>query len=342
VADTGIGIPKEHHENIFREFSQVDNPLQDRHRGTGLGLPLCRNLAMLLGGHIEVQSEPGHGSTFSLVVPAHYVGETLLLDDSAPLPAPEFHRAPVLYLDADEEAAHTFELWLRDTEFQAILARSIAQADAWVARHTPAAIVANIDPGDGMSLEFFDRLRDTCAGVPVIVTGESNDARPDGAKSFLTRPLHRDSLIGKLRDITLTSGVRRVLLVDDNEVSRYILRELLCQPWLRIEEASNGKEAMEVLSEGLPDAIILDLLMPDVSGFEVLRELRARPETAGLPVLIYTSKPLTDSERAQLESWSAQVVRKDDIATRLSAQPFLEWIRSNALAPQQPTRESHA
>lgn len=342
VEDTGIGIPREHHENIFREFSQVENPLQERHRGTGLGLPLCRNLALLLGGHIEVQSEPGRGSSFSLVVPAHYVGEAVRQDYAAPPPAPEFHRAPVLYLDSDEESAQALESWLRDTEFQPILARSIAQADAWVARHVPIAVVMNIDMDNDASREFLDRLHETCANVPVIVTGESNKAMQCGAKAFLSRPLERDALIGELRGITLTSGVKRVLVVDDNEVSRYILRELLCQPWLRIEEASNGQEALALLSEGLPDALILDLLMPDVSGFEVLRELRARPETAELPVLIYTSKPLTDEERTQLESWNAQIMRKDDIATRLSAQPFLEWIKANAPDPQQPVREDHA
>ena len=282
---------------------------------------------------------------FSLVIPVHYVGEVLLQDDETPLPAPEFHRAPVLYVDSDEEAAQTFESWLRDTEFQPILARSIAQANTWISRHTPIALVINLDLEDESPWEFVDRARDSSVNLPVIVTSagsERDDVIERGAKAFLSRPLERDSLIGELRNITLTSGVRKVLLVDDNEVSRYILRELLCQPWLRIEEASNGREAMALINEGPPDALILDLLMPDMSGFEVLRELRRRPETAEMPVLIYSSKPLTDSERAELESWNAQMMRKDDIATRLSAQPFLEWIKANALDTHQPTRESHA
>ena len=88
VEDTGIGIAPEHHENIFREFSQVDNPLQERHRGTGLGLPLCRNLAMLLGGRIWLESEPGEGSKFYAAIPAVYVGEAAQLEDAANLPAP--------------------------------------------------------------------------------------------------------------------------------------------------------------------------------------------------------------------------------------------------------------
>lgn len=105
---------------------------------------------------------------------------------------------------------------------------------------------------------------------------------------------------------------------------RYILRDLLSQPWLDIREASNGKEVMSCLDESLPDAVILDLLMPDMSGFEILRQLRTRMATENLPVLIYTSKVLSESERAQLEVWKARVIRKEDITTRLSAQPFLD------------------
>lgn len=345
VADTGIGIPKEHHENIFKEFSQVENPLQERHRGTGLGLPLCRNLAVLLGGHIDLDSEPGRGSTFCLTIPATYVGEALEAGDLAALPAPEFHRTPVLYLEDSEEAAMVFESALRNTEFQAILARTISQADAWTVRHTPAAVVADVYVGDELAWDFLDRLREDHAHVPILVTSGSDEgefAAAHGAAVFLPKPLDREVLLGELRRLTLAGGTRKLLLVDDNEVSRYILRELLCQPWLQIQEASNGREALACLEEGLPDAMILDLLMPDLSGFDILRELRGRAETADLPVLIYTSKPLTDTERAQLEAWKAATVRKEDVSTRLSAQPFLEWIRSNGLAPESSARERHA
>ena len=344
VADTGIGIPREHHETIFKEFSQVENPLQVRHRGTGLGLPLCRNLAMLLGGKIELDSEPGRGSTFCLTIPVQYVGEAIIADQEQSLPAPEFHRTPILYLEDNEESAHVFQLSLNGTEFQPILARSIAHAEAWIARHKPAVVVADVYIGDDVSWNFIDRLRETCENLPVVVTSASDEfanATLHHATAFLPKPLDRELLLKELRRLTSTGGIRKLLIVDDNEVSRYILRELLCQPWLQIQEASNGKEALAKLSEGRPDAMILDLLMPDLSGFDVLRDLRARPETIDLPVLIYTSKPLSDAERAQLNAWNAPTVRKDDISTRLSAQPFLEWIRSTGLAPQSTPMEQN-
>src|SRR5579862_8299775 len=108
VADTGIGIPAEYHETIFQEFSQIENPLQDRHRGTGLGLPLCRNLATLLGGRLWLESVPGEGSTFFVEIPAVYIGEAAQAADGAALPAPEFHRAPVLILEDNPQTATLF------------------------------------------------------------------------------------------------------------------------------------------------------------------------------------------------------------------------------------------
>jgi CheY-like chemotaxis protein len=130
-----------------------------------------------------------------------------------------------------------------------------------------------------------------------------------------------------------------LLLVDDNEVARYILRDLLDQPWLDIREASNGTEALSCLSDSLPDAIILDLLMPDISGFEILRQIRTQSATRELPVLIYTSKVLSEGEKAQLAAWGAGIIRKEDVSTRLSAQPFLDWVKSAGLTSRISARD---
>jgi signal transduction histidine kinase/CheY-like chemotaxis protein len=345
VADTGIGISPEHHEVIFKEFSQVENPLQERHRGTGLGLPLCRNLATLLGGTISLESEPGRGSTFFLAIPAVYVGESVGLADGAALPAPEFHRVPVLYVDDDETAGHSFELLLRNSEFQPILASSLLQAELWIARHKPEAALLDIRIGDDSRWDFLAGLKHKYSDVPVIATSAFEDAaiaKAKGAELFLSKPLDREILVRELRRLTSQPGTCNLLIVDDNEVSRYILRELLTQPWLHIEEAANGKDALERLNQSLPNAMILDVLMPDVSGLEVLRQLRSRPETADLPILIYTSKPLSDAEKAQIREWKAQVIRKEEVATRLSARPFLDWLTAAGVHPEIPIREQHA
>jgi CheY-like chemotaxis protein len=136
-----------------------------------------------------------------------------------------------------------------------------------------------------------------------------------------------------LRRLTSQTGTRQVLIVDDNEVARYILRELLDRPWLDLSEAKNGIEALASIDEAVPHAVILDLLMPDMSGLEVLRRLRSRFSTENLPVLIYTSKILSEQERAEIESLRASVVRKEDISSRLSAQPFFDWLTSAGVTP---------
>ncbi|WP_348261846.1 ATP-binding protein [Telmatobacter sp. DSM 110680] len=345
VADTGIGIAQEHHEDIFREFSQVENPLQEKYRGTGLGLPLCRNLAMLLGGTIWLESELGVGSTFVVRLPAIYVGEATQTEEMSPLPVPDFHRAPVLFLEDNIETLELFETYLRESEFQPILTSELAQAEAWIARHTPVTVVADIYIGNDLSWNFIKRLRDRLPDLPLIVTSSHNEmqtAYASGATIFMAKPVDRDVLLTELRRLTLHGGTRKVLLVDDNEVARYILRDLLDQPWLEVQEAANGTAALSALKDSIPDAVILDLLMPDFSGFEILRQLRSQPATKSLPVLIYTSKVLTDSEKVQLDNWDAKIIRKEEVTSRLSAKPFLDWVKSVGLVPEPATREHNA
>lgn len=344
VADTGIGIPAEYHETIFQEFSQVENPLQDRHRGTGLGLPLCRNLATLLGGRLWLESAPGAGSRFFVEIPTIYVGEARDAVSRGALPTPEFHRAPVLFLDDDEKTGSIFESLLRDSGFQAIVANDIPQAQSWLERHVPAAVVSDVYIGNATAFEFLDGVRQANPGLPVIVTSaytNAEEALTHGVDLFLPKPLERESLLRELRRLTARGGTRRLLIVDDNEVSRYILRELLDQPWLNLVEASNGTEALRRIEESAPDAVILDLLMPDMSGLEVLRRLRQSAPTRDLPVLIYTSKTLSDGEKRELASLQTSVVRKEDVSARLSAQPFIQWLSNAGLTSAASTSKSN-
>jgi len=343
VADTGIGIPAEYHETIFQEFSQLENPLQDRHRGTGLGLPLCRNLTALLGGRMWLQSEAGQGSAFFVEIPIVYVGEAPLAADAESLPVPDFHRSPVLYLEDSAEAAQIFERFLRDTEFQPILASSLHDAESWVARHTPAAVVSDVYIGEEVAWELLRSLRAKFPALPIIVTSaydETQRASKEGGTLFLPKPLERERLLQELRSLISAPGTRQLLIVDDNEVSRYILRQLLDLPWLQIREAKNGGEALAAVAECAPDAMVLDLLMPDLNGFEVLRRVRELSSTANLPVLIYTSKTLSGEERDSLASAGVTIVRKEDVSTRLSAQPFLDWLTAEGVVPQNTA--SHA
>jgi signal transduction histidine kinase/CheY-like chemotaxis protein len=345
VADTGIGIPPEYHETIFKEFSQVENPLQERHRGTGLGLPLCRNLAMLLGGHLWLESEVGVGSAFYTEIPMIYQGESPPADGVVVAPAPDFHRAPVMILEDNPETASVFESYLRHSEFQPIVLGDVVLAEAWIARHTPVAVLADIYVGEEAIWGFLASLRERWPTIPLVLTSahdESRRAIAKGADVFLQKPVARDVLLRELRQLTGHTGLRKLLIVDDNEVSRYIVRELLDRPWLDILEASNGMEAIRLIGQEGPDAVILDMLMPDISGMDVLRRLRENASTRMLPVLVYTSKVLSEGEKQQLEQWGTSIIRKEDVSSRLSAKPFLEWLDKSGVSPQEHVSEQNA
>ena len=202
VADTGIGIAREHHEDIFREFSQVENPLQEKYRGTGLGLPLCRNLAMLLGGSIWLESQPGEGSTFVVRLPAIYVGEAMQTEDANVLPVPDFHRAPILFLEDDSETLQLFETicenpsssrsWPPPWRRQKAGLRGIPLPLLWL-----TYILETICRGS-----FIKQLRDRLPELPLIVTSshdEMQTAYATGANLFLQKPVERETLLNELR-----------------------------------------------------------------------------------------------------------------------------------------------
>jgi CheY-like chemotaxis protein len=203
----------------------------------------------------------------------------------------------------------------------------------------PIAVICDIHIGEETAWSFVDALHENIPGVPVLLTSaydESERASRQG-NVFLQKPLEREKVLRELRRLTLQNGTRSVLIVDDNEVSRYIVRELLDRPWLEVREANNGSEALRIIAESVPDAVILDLLMPDLSGMEILRRMRADSATENVPVLIYTSKTLTAEERTQLHSMGAEIVRKEEISTRLSAQPFLDWLMAAGVSPETGT-----
>ncbi len=329
VRDTGIGIAPENHEKIFEEFSQVENPLQARFRGTGLGLPLSRNLAILLGGRAWVESELGQGSSFFTEFPAVYRGEASLQGE---LQALGFNRAPVLLVDDNTEAFTAIEQHFRDSEFQLVHVDTLERASRWLSLHTPVAIITNLYLQGSAIGTFFKAYKKNLAKgskLPVIAMSMYDDAHMatlSGADLFFRKPYEPPMLMRELRRLTEQQQPKRLLVVDDNEVSRYILRQLLDRPWLTLSEARNGEESLQQIDAGPPDAVILDLTMPGMDGMEVLESLRSRAETRELPVIVYTSKTLSEKERGRIEELNAAVLSKNDIATTLTPTKILDTL----------------
>ena len=338
VTDTGIGIPEEHLETVFQEFSQIENPLQERYRGTGLGLPLCRKMALLLGGKVWVKSEPGRGSSFFVELPIVYKGEADVAGSREEMPAPEFSRPTVLLIAPDAQMFSLIDPVFKTSEFQLIHVESLERAETWMQRHRPRAVVLDISelgiPGWDF-LRFFPKQEDAAEEVPIIVVTaplDSTRALDSGATLAVSKPLDAASLLQDVRRVTRQEKPKKLLLVDDNDLSLYILRELLDRPWLNLVEAHNGQEALDMIDREQPDAVILDLVMPGMGGFEVLQKLRAQEQTRRLPVIVYTSKVLTGEEKKRLTDLAAGLIAKSDVTTSLSPESLLSSLAKMDIA----------
>jgi len=313
VADTGIGIAPDDQERIFQEFSQVDSPIQRRVRGTGLGLPLSRKLATLLGGMLTVESEPGAGSTFFATIPVTYIEPEPAVSaadwESDPL------RVPVLVVEDSPEEMLVYEKFLKGTGFQVVRALTTRQARHALGQMRPAAIVLDIllRGEDAWSLLAEIKGDPATSDIPVLVVSTVDDQAKGMALSvdaYAVKPVERRWLLDRLQLLTGRQPVRRVLVIDDDEISRYVVRGWLDDLPCLITEACGGEDGLRRARDDRPDAIVLDLVMPDLSGFEVLERLRAETATREVPVVVVTSKVLDDTERRRLASLGAAIVPK--------------------------------
>ena len=318
VRDTGIGIAANDIEVIFQEFGQVAHRLQGRVKGTGLGLPLAKKLAELLGGGITVESTPGQGSTFSVTVPrVYHAGDPADADQDWTL---ETGRIPVLLVEDEPADALAIELILADSAYQPLHARTVRDARRLMQSVKPEAILLDImllgDESWRLMLEV--RSQEASADIPLIVVSSSGEDRKAvhlGADEYLEKPVDGERLIDILDRVTGRHSLTDVLLVDDEEVTHYLVRQLLPRARYRLWIATDGRTALDRLAEQRPDVVLLDLNMPGMNGFELVSRLRTDPSLAELPVIVLTSAILQREERALLHDASL-ILSKSDLASR--------------------------
>ena len=327
VADTGIGIALDDQPRIFKEWEQVEGKLQKAAKGTGLGLPLSKKLTQLLGGDVYLKSQVGIGSTFFAAVPIRYTGtrEAVYVPDiTRELDA---SKLPVLVVEDNREALFIYEKYIKGTEFQVIPAQNLKEARSALASFQPVAIILDILLQEEHSWSLLQQVKQDPAtrNVPVfVVTVVENQAKAMamGASGFHAKPIDRTWLLTQLRSV-LDREPKNILIVDDDEISRYLLKSLLASSGCRALEARGGVEGLSLARQSKPSLIILDLSMPDLSGFDVLDALKRDPETKEIPVIIYTSQSLDSEDRVRLQA-AADIVPKESRSREIAESRFSE------------------
>jgi len=319
VSDTGIGLTIEDQERIFEDFVQIESPLQKQVKGTGLGLPLARKLAELLGGSLTVHSQPGKGSTFAVSLPIVYPHATelpALLQPIAPLKADHL---PILAVEDHKETLFIYEKHLQESRYQLIAARTLADARKALQQLRPAAIVLDILLDGQNGWTFLRELKsdEATRSIPVLVItviDNEKQALALGADAFLIKPVDRLPLLSKLNSLVSQGNAQTLLLIDDDPAYRYVVKQLLADTPLQILEAVNGSEGFTLAEAAQPTAILLDLEMPEISGFDVLDQLKHNPTTQAIPVIIYSSTQLDVEAQSRLTAQSIAILSKETTA----------------------------
>jgi signal transduction histidine kinase/CheY-like chemotaxis protein len=345
VADTGIGIAPEDQERIFQEWTQVDGKMQKNVKGTGLGLPLSRKFAELLGGQVYVRSKPGMGATFYAAVPMEFSGATDIAFVPEVTRELDIEKRPVLVVEDNREALFIYDKYLKGTEFQVIPAHNLKEARSALREFRPTAIILDVLLEGEHSWELLVDLKQNPAtsDIPVFVVTvvENRDkALSLGANGFHVKPVERGWLVQQLHGVERRESRKQLLVIDDDEISRYLVRAVLGNSDFCYLEAFSARDGLQKAKESKPDALILDLNMPDLSGFEVLKRLKGDAQTANIPVIIFTSKVLADEERAMLSD-AVAVISKESESREASIERFASAFRQAGIPFGEGIREIH-
>jgi len=328
VADTGIGIGSEDLERVFLEFEQLDSSYARQQEGTGLGLALTRRLVELHGGRIWVASDVGRGSTFSFVLPLRPGPSTdSRIHEAAELPEPSDKRPVVLVVEDEKVGSELLTSYLSKNGYAVVPARNGAEAIDLARRLRPAAITLDIllPDTDGMEvLATLQSLPET-REIPVVVVSLSDNRELGfslGAAGWLVKPVDREQFLEVVSQV-MPAGIRdrrtTVLVVDDEPETVEFLADLLESRGYRVLRAGSGEEGVRLALEEVPDAMVLDLLMPGLTGFDVVQRLREHPKTRDIRILISTVKDLTQDERDGLRGQVQRIVSKSGAEDLLQA-----------------------
>ena len=314
VADSGIGMTPGQIGKLFTEFTQADSSTTRKYGGTGLGLAISRRLIEMMGGGIDVESAPGKGSTFRVWLPAEPEPAAGAGKAAASADATTANGPAVLVIDDDADARALMRRFLAREGFTTLTATDGAEGLRLARQFRPSIITLDVmmPRMDGWAVLKELQADPALAGIPVVmlsILDEQEKGFALGAADYLIKPFSRDRLRAILQRHRPSAG-GRVLVVEDDETTRALLRDTLVREGCTVDVAEDGLAGLARLEAGTPDLILLDLMMPRMDGFEFVTAVRANPATAAIPIVVLTARELTGDERARLAGETEKVLRK--------------------------------
>jgi CheY-like chemotaxis protein len=326
VRDTGVGIAPEHQALIFEEFRQIDGALNRQQQGTGLGLPISKRLVEMHGGRMWLESSAGIGSTFSFTLP---------IDRPAPLPGiatiePQITDSPdvisVVVVDDDPDAQAILRQYLSSVGYRVHAVLDSRQALSTIQQIRPQLVLLDVEMPhlDGWEILAQLRTMPETAMLPVIICSVVDQQQLGialGVCAHMVKPVHEATLLALVQRYATPAAT--VLVVDDDPDARQVIRGILDGVSCRVIEACDGAAGLAAVQRDNPDLIILDLMLPELDGFELLAQLRAQPAHADRPVIVVSAKDLTSDERRWLCARAQHTIHKH----QLSATEFLASVQ---------------
>ncbi len=318
VTDTGVGLSEDQTARLFAPFTQADSSTTRKFGGTGLGLAISRRFCQMMGGDIAVESQAGKGSTFTMRVPASVGGEMMPASVPNEVETDAAGVEPqgvVLVIDDDPSVEELLRRTLVKHGFRVESARSGEEGLRMARKIRPDAITLDVMmPGmDGWSVLSALQTDSELADIPVVmltIVDNKNLGYALGASDYLSKPIDRERLLTVLQRYRRSNSTNEALIVEDDAVSRDILRRGLEGDGWKVDEAENGKVALKKLEKHVPGVILLDLMMPEMDGFEFVSRMQKNSRWKLIPIVVVTAKDLTAAERIQLNGQVSKVLQK--------------------------------